>query len=405
MSKEAPYALESPVARIEPSVLIEAIACPAFRHRFDVEHMQVVQPFHRAPMENGAYAFIQEGFIPERSGDCHPVKWTRDRNGSMVQVCSPDGRYELMHLGLRDRREDGTPESTPPQFLTDIGGMDPDSVPSASYGTGATNWYYASPRFDVQPPGIRSAEFSIGSADSQTFLSNLLSRNPEKTARLFDQDPEGLADFIRDPFAQIPGPRAEGQDIDRWYRNWWQVANRGLRGKFIPYPGQTATYGFKGYFSHVVEQSEALLKRLGYTHLSGVPSYHHVWNLNLEHGFEPENPEIHERALEFDRALKSVPIPDLSGAKASRRLSDTLRGTDGGLRTRGPLLSWYALLPFTLQAHPNHHPVININHGVEEQFQEAFGRAAETFCTGSGIITYPLAPGENLWHSKQLDAQ
>lgn len=403
MTAEALKTRESPIASLPPQRLINAIACPAFRENFSMDSLVVTRPFNQVPMENGARAHVQEGIIKNKSGQDHTVRWTRDRNGSTVQVFTDDGHDELVHLGLRDRANDGTPSSTPPLYLRQIGGLVNEEIPPDAYETGATNWYYASPTYDKPPRGERSAEFSISSCDSATLIRDQLKKNGKKAESLFDRDPEALAEFIRDPFAHIPGEHAPEEEINSWYRSWFQIVNRGLRGKQIPYPGQSSTHGFQGFFEHVVGESVQILKELGYNRLSGVPSYHHVWSLNLEHGFIPENAQVHDQAIEFDRVLKSVPIPTLTDDHPNpATLGETLIRPDGRERTRSPLMSWYALLPFMMVSHPNSHPVININHGVEEKFQHTLWSAQSAFCTPSGIITYPLSPGANLWHSKPI---
>lgn len=395
---------ESPVSKITPQRLIGALACPAFRRHYDIDHPQHITPIHEELMDNGAFAQVQEDSICDDRGRAHLVRFTRDRNGVLLQVFSSEHPLEVIKLGIRDRGSDGTPAASPPKYLKEIGGVGEKNIPPESYDNGATNWYYSSPAYDTPPPHIRAAEFSISSSDEAALIVKALRQNGDKKDKLFDRNPEQLAAFIEDPFAMIPPPGSKPEEINRWYRYWWQVTNRALRGKSIPYPGQSSQHGFEGYFDHVVDQSVALLKELGYTHLSGVPSYHHVWDLNLRHGFEPENPVLHAQAVEFDQVLKSVPLPQFSSEAlhGAQTLGDTLRKEGKPDRTRSPLLSWYALLPYMLMSHPEHQPFININHGVEDQFQEAFAKAASSFSTASGIISYPLAPGQNLWHSKPL---
>lgn len=310
------------------------------------------------------------------------VQWSRDPLNIAITVTSPNGHHPSVYFRLRDRRRDGTPASTPPKLLQVIGGLSPDKIPPESHELGVDDWYHAAP-CDRQPPDRQSVEFSIASANPGWDILTML-RN--KQEHLFT-DPDKLADFIHDPFAALPVDPNNTEALKIWYRNWWQVVNRGLRGKTIPYPGQTALQGYKGFFKHAVARAEQLLYPLGFTHLTAVPTWYYVWALNLAQGFQPDDINTHLAASEFFELVKYTPVPDVF---KQQRLIE--------YGERHPLLSWFSVLPFAMMGNHGYIPELGLPSEHERNFNGTVTLAKNTY----GNRHYPLLPGKNLWHSKPI---
>ena len=254
---------------------------------------------------------------------------------------------------------------------------------------GATAWYYSNPEVDTPPNGMRTVEFSITSSDPAVALDKLLRQKSEKLWVNYAD----LFHFITDPFASLPFQNATEEGITQWYSKWWQVINRGLRGKAIPYPGQASQNGFSGFFKHTVAHSSEAIKNLGYTHLSGVPSWQYVWGLNLHNGFFPENASMHAEAEHFFAAQAEISIPGFQ------------EGVNyvGEIDEKSAVHSWMALLPFALMLYPKT-ANIHLPHGANGtgEFNQVLTAAAKVYTTDNGIISYPLRPDKNLWHSKAV---
>ncbi len=385
----------SPLSRITDARLLEMACCPNFQERFE--------PGSFEPLSDYSWGFNSHtgGYAEERYGRIHPkeggqylnVRFRRDLDNAGVAIIDPASRRPVLHLNLRDRRYDGTDMSTPPSYLRSIGGK--DEIPLRSYFVGGTNWYYASPMVDAVEEGRASVEFSITSSDPSLDLEGLLN---QKACRLHI-DPRTLLSFIDDPFAALPGASfSDGSEeqfragLNDWYRMWWQVVNRGLRGKSIPYPGQTSVAGFKGFFKHVVAEVTDTLAEYGYTHLSGVPTWYYVWGMNLHNGFRPDNEHLHRAAARFFAAQEQMSLPSLG----VRSLNEERLGDLDG---KNPLHSWFAVLPYALELDPEFSPAIGMGEEAERNFHETYGHARAAYIRKLEIVTYPLRPGLNLWHS------
>ncbi len=380
----------SPLHRITDGQLLKAVSCTGFLERFRPETEQL-EPEYR-PIVNAhteGYEMVREGHIQDRDGQEYGVRYARDLDNIGLTIHHADGT-PIVHLKLRDREFDGTLEATSPHYLQTIGGVAEENIPYRSRFLGGTNWYYSGER-DVPPH--KSVEFSIVSSDPTKRLDSRLGMKGEALW----VPAERLARFIDDPFAFIPFNNPTPSALNEWYTMWWQVANRGLRGKSIPFPGQTSENGFRGFFKHTVAEVSQLIGDLGYTHLSGVPTWQYVWSLNLANGFFPDHSDHHEQALSFFTALDEMQLPH-PGRK--RRESDR---RVGHLDQKDPLRSWLAVLPFAMNAQPDFVPHLAIAPELSQGFDTIYQTMHAHLGQPDGSVrSYPLNPANNLWHSKEV---
>lgn len=380
----------SPLTRLTDKEMVNIIACPGFLSHFDMESLfwEGFYPFVYNEEAEG-YQSVKTGKIRDKNGIEYLVLVQRDLDNCGILIVDNQGILYL-RLNLRDRRFDGMPEATSPYFLKEIGGMTSSEIPERSKYIGGTNWYYSSPRWDRQVEGRRSVEFSIYAADPNLLLADCLKN---KEGNLF-VDPDKLTKFIRDPFKFIPFADPNKENLSEWYTLWWQVVNRGLRGKKIPYPGQASQQGFKGFFNHAVKETRKVLGKIEFTHLSGVPTWYYIWGLNLSAGFQPDNQFLAQETERFFNALERVELPDFAKTYKGEKVNVL-----GDIDRRDPLFSWYAVLPFALELNPQVNPNISLQVISGDSFNETFEKAKAGFYDGKGVITYPLRPGRNIWHS------
>ena len=378
----------SPLQKITDDQLVNTLTCKGFSEIFNTGSLKFASNNYGPQniLHTGASAYIKRGAILDNDYQQYSVTIMRDLDNAGIMVHDQNG-HEVAKINYRDRRFDGSLEATPKKLLRSIGNYSENDIPDRSNKIGATAWYYSSD-IDKQPPGRKSVEFSIVSSDPKKKISNLLLN---KQASL-PVNAEHLASFIDDPFAYIPFDKPTQKNINKWWTLWWHIVQRGLRDKSIPYPGQVSQAGFSGFFKHVLQESKHLLSSLGYTHLSGVPTWYYVWNLNLKNGFMPENSAQHDEALDFFNKMYSLPLPD------GRRLnSDEVDYKSG-------LYSWVAVAPFMLQLAPDIKPKLEIDDKYNNNnFDSLYNSMKEKFIDKNGKVhTYPLAPDRNLWHSIEL---
>lgn len=377
----------SPVNRLTDNQLIQTLQCPGFLNVFDIQSLTFSHNGYGQQyfLHTGAVAQVKRGTITGVNGEQYSVSLIRDLDNAGVHVTNLDGKV-VTKVSYRDRRCDGTPEATPPTILRYVGGVCANQIPERSKEIGATSWYYSGPT-DVELPERKSVEFSIASSNPLLQIEDLLKHKEGKLS----VNPKMLASFIDNPFAYIPFDQPNKENIDKWWTLWWHVVQRGLREKKIPYPGQTSQSGFTGFFDHVLHESKALLEPLGYTHLSGVPTWGYVWNLNLKNGFQPDDVVQHQEALTFFDKVRAVTLPD------GRKLEE--------LNYKSGLHSWLAVAPFIMQLNPSYEPELHIDHKyVNGDFKALFGSMKKQLVTENNEVwTYPLAPGRNLWHSLELN--
>ncbi len=300
---------------------------------------------------------------------------------------------------LRDRRYDGTNDATPPNYHKMIYGK--EYVSPQSLLIGATMWGYSSPS-DIVPGGRRAVEFSIASADPRLLLKDVLTKKRQRNSEnLWIDDPEKYADFIDDPYQEIPRGNPTDENLSHWYAYWWQITSRILRGKDgNPVPGQAAVKSFSGFFDYMMENSANLLYSKGFTHFSGVPTWTYVRDIFLHKGFTPDDMRKHYIASVFIDSLKKIRIPP----KFQKNLKAQ---TVEDVNSHSPLIPWIAVLPFALELNPDIKPVFTdpmVTQDIQDDFNEFFAAVKETVIDHYGNIKkYPLSPESNLWYSLGLE--
>jgi hypothetical protein len=145
------------------------------------------------PVTQGTY-WRSERPIKTSRGEPYTIVVAKDLDNAAVGIYNAD-EEPVVRLNLRDRRHDGTPESTPPGFLS-------IPAPARSHLLGATLWSYDNPEIDTPPPGRRPVEISRVSQDPGRVVFEKLEGKPD---RFFPGvTPETLARFIDDPYDALP---------------------------------------------------------------------------------------------------------------------------------------------------------------------------------------------------------
>lgn len=364
-----------PLHSIDDKSLLSMVACNGFRNNFYLESL--TKPKKRIVDNDGAVGLDQTSSIMSKEGVPYRVHFITDRDNRGVILTDHTNQQVVTKVVLRDRHNDGTLEATPPKFLKMINDIPSSEVPARSREIGFTNWGYSNPG-DKLSPRQRAVEISIVSADpNRTLLERLIKKND-----LF-VNPVELAHFIDDPFAYIPFENADIQSINTWWKYWFQVVDRGIRGKSIPQPGQTSERGFEGFFKNAMEEAKHAVKEAGYTHLTAVPTWTYVWHSFIENGFQPVDQAQEKETTEFLERIASIQFP------SGERLSE--------LSPKHPLASWLSVAPFVLALNPDHMPCLNIDEVREERFQSTYTALKNAVQSGDTVKTYPLAPGRNLW--------
>lgn len=378
----------SPLAKISDEQLIHAINSDGVQKTFKIEDINQTKtpPYQEiADPQTGGVMWIRRQELKARDGNSYNIEFAADLDNRSVAIekRTAVGDLKVLRLNLRDRSHDGTPESTPPNFL------DLKNVPHRSGLLGGTLWYYANPEVDRQLPGRSSVEISRVSSDPEKLIFDGLARKRSLTIA------EEIARFIDDPFAALPFNNPSYDELSYWYKLWWSVIDRGLGGERLAYPGQTSEQGFKNFSPHVLQKLPQLLEPFKYTHISSVPTWLYVWKANINgSGFHPDNIDQHNEALDFLERLKNINLPFyINNTKVSKRARE--------LSEKDPLISWLAVAPFALQLDSKLHPSVGVKE--QDQFDQVFLSIKENLIGQDGkIITYPLAPRRNLWHSKKI---
>lgn len=360
--------------------LLSTIACEGFKKSFDLESFKLTQK--KVVEVHEGFGEDQMATILKRDGKKYRIHFIRDLDNFGVIVTDESNENVVTKVVLRERGHDGTLESGSPQYLKILDGLSEEQIPDRSRHIGFTNWSYAG-KNDKQEPGVESLELSIVSSDpDHILLERLLKKN-----RLF-VNPRELAKFIDDPFAYIPFEDVNEKTINLWWKYWFQVVDRGMRGKEIPQPGQTSQKGFDGFFSNTLRASEDLAKKTGHTHLTAIPTWTYVWHAFIERGYEPTDREQYLETVNFMERIGSVA---LSNEKPVSSLSP-----------KHPLTSWLSVAPFVLQLNPDFVPSLGIDPVREKRFQELYANLKNAVQSNGAVITYPFSPGRNLWLAKKL---
>lgn len=421
----------SPLHRISDKELLAAIACPGFKEKFALETSNIPlddklsddKKYRREidPLTQAEF-LIKELKIADKNGKEYNLRFTRDLDNLGIYLYDKDSNLNLIKFNLRDRHCDGDFSATPPFFLSEIplflkhlqknnnGNFSnlkipakPLEIPSRSKKIGTTNWYYSALE-DKIDAGKRGVEFSIVSSHPDSLIAKKLEVKADKLYSGINL--KSFAEFIDDPFAFIPFKNPTEENLSLWWKYWFQVVNRGLRGKIIPYPGQTSQNSFNGFFNHILEQSRKLLKSLGFTHLSGVPTWYYVWQINIAKKFQPDNQKMHQETLDFFKNLWEIEIPNsFKNSLGRSKLFSVKELTDQekiNKVKRDPLLSWFATAPYVLMLNPEFTPQLNLKTEHNESFKQTLINLKTGFTKNGKISHYPLFPGRNLWHSLEL---
>ncbi len=360
--------------------LLSTIACEGFKKSFDLGSFNLTQK--KVVEVHEGLGEDQMGTILKRDGKKYRVHFIRDLDNYGVIVTDESNENVVTKVVLRERSHDGSFESGSPQYLKIIDGLSEEQIPERSRHIGFTNWSYAE-KNDIQEPGVKSLELSVISSDpDRVLLDQLLKKN-----RLF-VNPRELAKFIDDPFAYIPFNEVSEKTINLWWKYWFQVADRGMRGKEIPQPGQTSQRGFDGFFSNTLQTTEVLAKKTGHTHLTAIPTWTYVWHAFIERGYKPTDMEQYQETIDFMERIGSV---ILSNDKPVSTLSP-----------KHPLASWLSVAPFVLQLNPDFVPTLGIDPVREKRFQELYTNLKNAVQSNGEVKTYPFSPGRSLWLSKKL---
>lgn len=394
----------SPLHAISDRQLIKLIACPGIMKRFNIGDLTEKFTLRgnqevRVNTITGATYTTREEEITDRQGKPFQLEILRDLDSVVIQIKTTEeknGKVPVVKVGLRDREFDGTPKASPQFFLHAFDGIPITSTPERSQWLGAVDWHYSG-EFDKVDPNLQAVELSVVSSDPDINVRDLLVQKQLRSEReRLWVDPHSLANFIDDPFAQLPeGDPPSESEMNNWYLHWWQVTNRILRGKPVALPGQTSLKAFEGFLEHVTVQSEQYIKELGYNTLSAVPTWEYVRQKFQRLGFTPDNTIQHQQAEKFTAILENMQLPHLT------RRDDNFRTRD--FVNRKALISWLAILPFAIQKSPNFSPTLPINSNHEKGFRNVFQAVKDAVSTNDGtVLTYPLAPGNNLWYSLSL---
>jgi len=367
--------------------ILNTIACDGFRQKFDMSSYRPTQK--RIRQVNGGFGEDQMGTITKKDGTLYRTHIIRDLDNYGVIITGGSTNSIATKVILRERAHDGSPESGSPYYLSCLDQISGAQIPIRSYGVGYTNWSYSNPR-DALKPGESALELSIVSSDpDRSLLRQLLKKNS-----LFVNAIE-LAKYIDDPFAYIPfpDPKDSSQQVDQnsinlWWKYWFQVVDRGMRGKEIPHPGQTSQRGFEGFFTHTLKMTEELAKKTNHTHLTAIPTWLYVWHAFRERGYEPVDAIQNQEMVEFINQLNTITLPNQT----------TIRD----LSPKHPLTSWLAVAPFVMQLNPQFTPQLGIDETRENRFKHIYSELNAALCVDGLVKTYPFYPGYNLWICKKL---
>lgn len=381
----------SPLARITEGQLLGTIKSEGVESVFRIEDTdQTSVPLYQQTTnpQTGGVLWIRRQELRGRNGSCYIIEFATDLDNRSVAIegRSGIGDLKVLRLNLRDRGHDGTPESTPPNFL------DLKNVPDRSKLLGGTLWYYANPEVDTQLPGRSSVEISRVSSNPEQLIFDELAEERDLVSAA------ETARFIDDPFAALPFDNPSHDKLSHWYELWWSVMDKGLRGRRVAYPGQVSEQGFKNFSPHVLQSLPQLLEPFKYTHISSVPTWLYVWKANINSsGFHPDNMDQHNEVLAFLKRVENVELPIcVNNTKVSKRVAE--------LSEKDPLISWLAVVPFALQLDSDLHPRVDAEQ--QEQFDQVFLSIKENLIGQDGeVVVYPLAPRRNLWHSKKIDSK
>lgn len=360
--------------------IFSTITCNGFKSLFDIDSLTPAKT--RIRSVNEGFGEDQMATIKKMDGTEYMAHFIRDLDNSGI-IVTDTSKNVVSKVVLRERAHDGTLESASPHYLRIFDGLTEEQIPPRSKHIGYTAWSYSG-ETDKLEQGEKALELSIVSSNPDTALLGRLL----KKKGLFVK-PRELAKFIDDPFAYIPmGEDINEKSVTTWWKYWFQVVDRGMRGKEIPQPGQTSQKGFDGFFPNVLNEAERIAKKTGHTHLTAIPTWSYVWHAFVERGYESTNKQQEREAVDFFMRIGTIILPDGS------LVSDH--------SPKHPIASWLAVAPFVLQLNPDFIPHLGIDATREKRFQTIYNQVKNAVQSNEGIKTYPFCPGRDLWLRKKL---
>jgi hypothetical protein len=170
-----------------------------------------------------------------------------------------------------------------------------------------------------------------------------------------------IAQFIKDPFDLIPYDNPSQTAMESWICKWKEVINNSPN---IPYPGQQSLQNVAGLAQHIDKASTKVLKEKKYTHLTSVPSWVHIAQINRHYGFSFS---FNQDRQHFDDFEKRLPEDK-------------------------KLASWVGVLQFWNE-------LADSNGIIPEDYVDKYAIIRDE---SRIVMTYPLSPERNLWQEKQL---
>ncbi len=212
-------------------------------------------------------------------------------------------------------------------------------------GSPLTDWTYGGAD-DVFPFGS-AVEESIYCLDPRYPLTDAF------TAR--------QAQFITNPFEELPYSNPTKDALSDWFRRWQEIVNKNN----VPYPGYFYLNNIPGVRRYVHENITVLLKEKGYKYLTAVPTWWHTARICAHLGFVFQ---CEEDELVID--------------KLNTRLNFSTK--EECARS-----SWIVMLQFWVEL------VCGAGFSLSEDFPEAVSLVLRD--ERGAHLTFPLSPQRNLW--------
>lgn len=239
-----------------------------------------------------------------------------------VQIKVVKGDLIWFRYKLRDRRFDGPGWKTTP----------------------LTDWTY----------GGADDEFKSGRAMEESVYC-LDPRFP-----LTDRFAEKQAQFIRNPFDELPYSDPTKENLDNWLKRWKEL----MASAEVPFPGYFCLKNIPGARKNIHAGATELLRRKGYDYLTAVPTWWHTADICKFLGFD------------FQYGCDKETINRLNGKLSLFWKSDKKR------------LSWIVMLQFWAEL-AEKAGFIPENFEINRDFilRDNHGK----------LTTFPLSPQRNLW--------
>lgn len=264
------------------------------------------------------------------SGKGFKLNLREDGTTSRLQIVDPNTERIWVNYSLRDRSNDGP-----------------------TWRASKLSSWPARGVHDVHPYGT-AVEESKYWLDPRSPLSEVFS--PEESV------------FIENPFELIPFDDPQPDKLMKWYTMWRELMNN----PHTPYPGYYALSTIGGATRGIFEDTLILLGKKGYTHLTSVPTWFHVAQLNEHLGFDYTHEEDGSQMKAFTSAIEPA------AATIDSPISD-----------RRIVTSWNAVLHYWAE--------VAEKEGLDPESFVTPGSIARSV-TGD-VLTYPLRPEYNIWQN------